>query len=100
MTVPKLASHDARAANNAWRAILKPDGSEYQVFGSESYVAFIQSVRGLRDNVAALDVQVNGQDGIKKHLDRIDEREAAHHSAQAARLAAIEAQLEDSPFPA
>lgn len=100
MTVPKRPPHDAKAANNAWKTLRKPDGTEFSVFGSGSYVDFVQWTDALRNEIEALRVQVNGADGLKKHIDRIDTREASHHAAQAAKIAALEAVVASGgPFP-
>lgn len=86
MTVPKLPPFDAKAANNAWRTMRKPDGSEYAVFGSGDFVTFTQGLRGQRDVVAAHDVQLGD------HKSDIDE-----HSARLADLELRTAALEARP---
>lgn len=92
MTVPKLPAFDAKAANNGWKTLRKPDGSEYSVYGSDSFVSFVQGLREQRDVVARHDVQLADH---KRDLDR----NTARLDALAQRVTA----LEDSPsvpFPA
>lgn len=92
MAVPRLPSFDAKGFSTRLKAL-----GEFAVF--DQFVSWKKGVDGLRDNVAALDVQLNSVDGLKNHIDRLDAREASHHANQAQRLAAIEAQLTQSPFP-
>ena len=70
MTVPKPPPWDAKNANNAWAALKKPDGSPYSVFQNQSYVNFINWVRGQRDHLEALRVGVFGPGGIKTDVDK------------------------------
>lgn len=101
MTKVELTTFDAKSfAKRLYEFIRKPDGSGYPVFAEDSFPPFVGSLRKAVDVVNAHEVQLNGADGIKNHLDRLDAREAAHHTSQAQRLAAIEAQLSQSPFPA
>lgn len=97
--VPKAPPWAAKDANNAWRQIKKADGSSYAVFNNTAYVNFIVWVRSLRDHIEALRLGVFGADGVKQHLDALDDREAAHHAAQAARLTAVEDAVANAPFP-
>jgi hypothetical protein len=99
MTVPKPPPYDANAANNAWRSIKKADGSSYAVFLNTAYPDFIKWVRSQRDHLEALRLGVFGTDGVKAHLDALDDREATHHQAQAARLTALEDAIANPPFP-
>ena len=88
------------AANNAWKTLQKPDGTDYDVFESGAYVDFLKWTDVLRNNVEELRVQINGTDGIKKHLDRVDARESAHHGAQAGQIAELRAVVDSGgPFP-
>ena len=70
MTVPKPPPWDAKNANNAWAALRKTDGSPYSVFQNQSYVNFINWVRGQRDHLEALRVGVFGPGGIKTDVDK------------------------------
>ena len=74
MTVPKPPPWDAKAAKNSWAALRKPDGSPYSVFQNDSYVQFINWVRGQRDHLEALRVGVFGDNGIKEDVDNHTER--------------------------
>lgn len=92
MSVPQLPSFDAKAANNGWKTLRKADGSEFAVYGSESFVSFVQGLRGQRDIVARHDVQLNDH---KRDIDR--------HTARLDALAQRVTALEDAPsvpFPA
>ena len=51
---------------------------------------------GLRDVVNINAIFLNS---VKEHLDRVDDREAAHHAAQSARITALEAAATTDPFP-
>lgn len=86
--VPELPSFDAKAANNAWRTIRKPDGSEYQVFGSESFVKFVQGLRTQQDYVEGHELRIVDLD---TRLSALDTRETTRHAAVDARLDALEA---------
>lgn len=92
MSVPKLPPFDAKAANTGWKTLRKADGSEFAVYGAETFVSFVQGLRAQRDVVARHDVQLADQ---KRDIDR-----------HADRLAALERKvsaLEDAPnvpFPA
>ena len=97
--VPKPPAWAAKAANTAWQQIKKSDGTPYAVFAGSSYVDFITWVRGQRDHLEALRVGVFGSGGVKEHLDTLDDREAQHHAAQAARLTALEDAVANPPFP-
>ena len=97
--VPKPPPWAARDANNAWRQIKKADGSSYAVFNNDAYLNFVNWVRGQRDHLEALRVGVFGSGGVKEHLDTLDDREAQHHAAQAARLTALEDAVANPPFP-
>ena len=81
MAVPELPPFDARAANNAWRTIRKADGGEYQVFGSEQFVKFVQGLRTQQDYVEGHDLQIKDADARIKALssstdNRLDKLEA------------------------
>lgn len=97
--VPKPPPWAASAALSAWRQIKKADGSSYVVFNNNSYVDFVNWVRGQRDHLEALRIGVFGPQGVKEHLDALDDREATHHAAQAARLTALEDAVANPPFP-
>ncbi len=99
MTVPKLPPFDSEAANIAWRALKKLDGSPYQVFAGSQFPTFIKAVRGLRDHLEALRLGVFGPEGIKGDLDDFRENNGVAHISFDRRLDAIEARLNDSPFP-
>ena len=81
MPVPELPPFDGKAANNAWRTIRRPDGSEYQVFASESFVKFVQGLRTQQDYVEGHDIQIKDLDSRVKGLssstdNRLDKLEA------------------------
>jgi hypothetical protein len=96
---------DFSTMEKAWYDNLKrPDGKPYEVFNAKTLTTWKRWVggeaefdgTGLRDVVNA-----NAQ-----HLDAVEENLNAHkaadnerHATISTRLAAIEAQLEDSPFP-
>ena len=92
---PRPPAHDAKAANTAWRTIRKADGTEYQVFASESYVDFTAWTRKLRDTVNANAVFL---DAVKGDLDSLRGTTDARLDNHATRLAALEAQPA-RPFP-
>lgn len=85
--------------------VLTSGGLPYAAFKPEYFPRFVRWVKGtgeydgkgLRDVVNANAVML---DGVKEHLDRIDEREQDHHIAQANRLSALEEGQGFVPFGA
>lgn len=96
MPVPELPPFDAKAANNAWKTLRKPDGTEFQVFGSESFVKFVQGLRTLQDYTEGNDVRIVDLDNRVKALDSSTDNRLKN---LAQRVAALEA-LPQRPFPA
>ena len=59
--------------------------------GPAAFDDFVIGLRGQQDVLERHEVQLNGADGLKEHIDRLDARERAHHAGQDARLDALEA---------
>ncbi len=95
MAFPEIAPIDGAGVEKALTtSVRKPDGSEYTAFRQTQ--EFIKSVRTLRD--AAKATMVFASD-IKGDLDQHKAADNERHATIATRLAAIEAQLTNSPFP-
>lgn len=98
--LPNLPAHPAKDfTTRLHERVLSPTGSAYAAFDPTkptSYLAFINALR--KDHDALDETRVYAND-TNKHVVAVDAREAAHHAAQDARLDAIEARLDEIPFP-
>lgn len=105
--VPKPPAFDSKTfSQRLHERVLTATGKPYSVFNPAdvngqpiNFPRFVNWVKEMRDHVEALRVSVHGTDGIKPHLDRLDDRETAHHTAQAQRLSALEEAVANPPFP-
>lgn len=105
--VPKPPAFDSKSfSQRLYERVLTAAGKPYAVFDPVdingipiNFPGFTNWVKEMRDHVEALRVSVHGTDGIKEHLDRLDDRETQHHVAQAQRLTALEEAVANPPFP-
>lgn len=93
---PKPPAHDAKAANTAWRSVKRPDGSEYAVFASESYVGFTAWTRALRDIVNANALYL---DDVKGDLDDLRGSTDPRLDKLEADVKALQEAPQSRPFP-
>jgi hypothetical protein len=94
---PKPPVFDAKAANDAWKELKKPDGTPYAVFQNDS---FIQQVAWGRK--VGYDVQkANAEylDEVKGDLDSFRQSQGVKNSAQDAEIAALKEAVANLPFP-
>lgn len=92
-------------ARRLYERVLTPSTNKpYAVFKPDYFPKFVRWVKGSEefDGIGLRDV-VNANaiylDAVKDDLDQINERETAHHTAQAMRLAALEEAVSNPPFP-
>lgn len=101
----ELRKGDAHVVVDGVKHLVVDEGDEYQVFQDKAFPRWKRWVdgtaeydgSGLRDTV---DANAQYLDAVKNDVDALNDREAAHHAAQAARLTALEAAIQNPPFPA
>lgn len=105
--VPKPPAFDAKTfSQRLHERVLTTAGKAYAVFDPVddngqpiNFPRFVNWTKTLRDHLEALRLGVFGPDGIKNHLDGLDDREAQHHAAQKAEITALKEAVANPPFP-
>lgn len=94
---PKPPVFDAKAANDAWKNLKRPDGTPYSVFANGSFVKQVEWERKVGYEIQNANAEYI--DEIKSDLDSFRENNGVAHNSFNQRIAALEAQAAHPPFP-